>query len=208
MKTKSIAMIMAMVMMVVGLVSGTLAWLTDSTGEVKNTFTTSDIAISLDETDDLDLKMVPGFSITKDPVVTVSSGSEQCFVFVKIEKSSNYSKYLEDYTVAGGWTKLTEDADGNAITDDIYYAKVTSIPEGGWTQHVLDGDKVTVKGTVSKADMELIDGVLAEGQTSPTVQEELAARPTLTFTAYASQLYKDGSTEFTAAEAWANVPKA
>ena len=32
-------------------VAGTLAWLTDTTGEVKNTFTTSDINITLTETE-------------------------------------------------------------------------------------------------------------------------------------------------------------
>lgn len=32
--------------------------------------------------------------------------------------------------------------------------------------------------------------------------------PTLTITAYASQLYKSAGVEFTAAEAWANAPKA
>ena len=32
-----------------------------------------------------------------------------------------------------------------------------------------------------------------------------AAKPTLKITAYASQLHKNAATEFTAAEAWANV---
>lgn len=32
-------------------------------------------------------------------------------------------------------------------------------------------------------------------------------QPTLTITAYASQLYKNNTDTFTAAEAWANVPK-
>ena len=34
---------------------------------------------------------------------------------------------------------------------------------------------------------------------------EGAVKPTLTITAYASQLHKNATTEFTAAEAWANV---
>ena len=55
---------------------------------------------------------------------------------------------------------------------------------------VLAGNKVSVRGTVTKADM--------NGLTQATY-------PTLTITAYASQLYKSAGAEFSAAEAWANV---
>lgn len=203
MKIKSIAMVLATLMLVVGLVSGTLAWLTDKTEEVSNTFTTSDIAITLTESDDLDLKMVPGYSIKKDPVVTVKTGSEKCFVFVKIEESANYGKYLEDYAVADGWTKLLKDVDDKDITDDIYYVEVDTIPTTmDWKKSILKDDKVTVKGTVTKADMQFIDGIATNDMAA---KAEIDARPTLTFTAYATQLYKDGTNKFLPAEAWANV---
>ncbi len=202
MKTKSIAMILAMLMLVVGLVSTTLAWLTDKTDPVSNTFTTSDIAITLEESPNLDLKMVPGYPITKDPKVTVKSGSEKCYVFVKIEKSANYGTYLNDYALVDGWTKLTKDVDEKDITDDIYYVEVDSIPTTDWTMNILKDNKVTVKDTVTKADMQAIDGT---GGNATQNQAELSNRPTLTFTAYATQLYKDGTNKFTPAEAWANV---
>ena len=48
---KKIALLMACVMAFGIAVGGTLAWLTDTTGEVKNTFTDSDINITLTETD-------------------------------------------------------------------------------------------------------------------------------------------------------------
>ena len=69
-----------------GLVTGTLAWLIDETKPIENEFTPSDITINLTESDDLDLKMVPGATITKDPKVTVEGGSEECYVFVKVER--------------------------------------------------------------------------------------------------------------------------
>ncbi len=57
---------------------------------------------------------------------------------------------------------------------------------------ILKDDKVTVNGDITKEMMNsLTDGT--------------AQKPTLTITAYASQLYKDSTTEFTAAEAWANI---
>lgn len=200
MKIKTIAMILATLMLVIGLVSGTLAWLTAKTEAVTNTFTTSDIAITLTESEDLDLKMVPGYPITKDPKVTVESGSEKCFVFVKIEKSTNYNTYLNDYAVVDGWTKLTKDVDNKDITDDIYY--VEDIPTTDWTKYILKDNKVTVKGSVTKNDMQAIDG---DADTDAEKEKEVANRPTLTFTAYATQLYKDGTTKFTPAEAWANA---
>ena len=50
MKKKSLALFLAIAIVVVGVVAGTVAWLTDRTAAVKNTFTTSDITIELKET--------------------------------------------------------------------------------------------------------------------------------------------------------------
>lgn len=55
-------------------IGGTLAWLTDTTEPVTNTFTYGDINITLAETTEV-YKMVPGNSISKDPSVTVESGA-------------------------------------------------------------------------------------------------------------------------------------
>lgn len=191
--TKTMFMILAVVLIVGISVGGTLAWLTDTTGPVTNTFTTSDIDITLAESENLDLKMVPGFDITKDPKVTVKSGSEDCYLFVKLDKSRNYDSFLT-LTVADGWTQLTEDKDGKTITDLIYYREVSAISSDKQFS-VLKDDKVTVKETVTKLAMNALD---------------TTTYPTLTVTAYASQLYKSNSTaagavnKFTPAEAWAN----
>ena len=64
---KALVVLSLMMVLAVAAVGGTLAWLTDSTQEVKNTFTTSDIDITLAETTGTSYKMVPGFTITKDP---------------------------------------------------------------------------------------------------------------------------------------------
>ena len=50
MKKKSLALLLAIAIVVVGAVAGTVAWLTDRTAAVENTFTTSDITIELTET--------------------------------------------------------------------------------------------------------------------------------------------------------------
>lgn len=166
-------------------IGGTIAWLTDTTGPVTNTFTASNIDITLDESDNLNLKMVPGNDITKDPKVTVEGGSEACWLFVKIEKSTNYSEFLEDYSVASGWAQL-QDKDGNNVAG-VYYREVAASATNTEIK-VLDGDKVTVKTTVTKS---MMDGL----------KNQTITAPTLTFTAYACQ--KDNVTS--AADAWAKI---
>ena len=189
--TKTMFMILAVVLIVGISVGGTLAWLTATTGPVTNTFTTSDIDITLTETGATNnansYKMVPGNTIEKDPKVTVEGGSEDCYLFVKLDKSRNYDNFLT-LTVADGWTQLKEDKDGQAITDLIYYRKVVA-KSTDQEFSVLKDNKVTVNGSVTKKQMNDLT---------------TATYPTLTVTAYASQLYKSAGVEFTPAEAWAN----
>ena len=94
MKKKSLALLLAIALVVVGAVAGTVAWLTDRTEAVKNTFTTSDITIELTETPVETYKMIPGCTIAKDPKVTVKTGSEACYLFVKLEESEESSLTL------------------------------------------------------------------------------------------------------------------
>lgn len=196
MKKKTLALVLALTLVVVGVVSGTLAWLTAQSDTVVNTFTTSDIKVELKETkgtgtgNNREFKMVPGYTIDKDPTATVLTGSEECFLFVKLVKSNTFDTYLE-YTPADGWTQLTKDKDGKDITDLIYYRKVLSA-DINTDYSVLKNNQVTVKGDVTKAQM---DALNAQG----------AVKPTLTITAYASQLHKNADVDFTPAEAWANI---
>ena len=190
MKKKGLALVLALTLLVVGVVAGTLAWLTAKSDVVTNTFTTSDIKVELKETTGTEYKMIPGYTISKNPKATVLAGSEECYLFVKLDKSANFDAYLE-YAVAEGWTQLNADKDGNPITDLVYFREVLTA-DIGTAYSVLANDQVTVKDSVTKEQMNDLD---AEG----------AAKPTLTITAYASQLHKNATTEFTAAEAWANV---
>ena len=213
MKKKHIALLLTCVMLMGVAIGGTLAWLTDSTEDVTNVFTTSDINIELDETENLNLQMIPGWDIAKDPKVTVKANSEDCYVFVKIDKSANYSSYLKDYEVRTGWTKLTDDDATDAIAVagenyDVYY-RVVNKQASDWSDYILGagtGDfangYVSVKGTVTKSMMEDIDGVV---NGSATADEEIAARPTLIFTAYASQLKENNADNFSPYEAWVNI---
>lgn len=180
MKKKSLALLLAIAIVVVGAVAGTVAWLTDKTPSVTNTFTTSDINIELKETKN-HFQMIPGWDIEKDPKVTVKADSEACYLFVKLEKSTNFDTFMT-YEMAEGWTALP----GN---DGVFYREVAAAT-ADTTFEVLKGNQVSVKDTVTKEQM--------NGLTADT-------HPTLTVTAYASQLYKNNTEKFTVAKAWANI---
>lgn len=189
MKKKSLALVLALVLLVGGLVGGTLAWLTATTNEVVNTFTTSDIDITLEESTGPDYKMVPGYTIDKDPKVTVKAGSEKCYLFVKLNKSDNFDAFLT-YEMAEGWKQLKE-ADDKEVAGVFY--RVVETADMGKEFSVLKNDQVTVKDTVTKADM---DNLTKDKY------------PTLTVTAYASQYNKSAVEPFTAIEAWNNISSA
>lgn len=182
MRKKTLALVLALTLIVVGVVSGTLAWLTAKSDTVVNTFTTSDIKVELKETTGTEYKMIPGYTISKDPKATVLAGSEECYLFVKLDKSANFDNYLT-YGIAEGWTKL------EGVTDTVYYRKVVTA-DIGKAYSVLANDQVTVSGDITKEQMNAITD---------------ATLPKLTITAYASQLYKSAGVEFTAAEAWNNI---
>lgn len=177
---KGLTLVLAIALLVVGVVGATLAWLTSESDTVTNIFTTSKIKVELKETTGETYKMVPGYDIDKNPKATVVTGSEECWLFVKVVKSDNFDSYLT-YDIADGWTLV-------GGTTNVYARKVES--SGINTPYsVLKGDKVTVKGTV----------------TSEMMTAAANNQPTLTVTAYASQLHKNATEEFTAAEAWANI---
>ena len=169
-------------------VAGTLAWLTDKTESVKNTFTTSNVDITLTETTGSNYQMIPGFTITKDPKVTVIAGSEDCYLFVKLEKSANYSNYLEDYEIANGWSQLKN---GDNDVDDVFYREVAS-DEEKQEFYVLKNNQLTVNTSVTKNMMDNIDN-------------KTTSAPTLTVKAYATQLYETNGKKMDVYTAWTVV---
>ena len=203
---KILAIVLAVVLLVGAVVGGTLAWFIDQTDTIENTFTVGNIDIELDETNtnldgdnDVntnDYKMIPGWTITKDPKATVLAGSEDCYLFVKLDKSANFDSFME-YKMAEGWIKLETDAEGNAL-DGVYYREVITDDEDQ-EFYVIDGNKVAVKATVTKA---LMDDILDPAKPNVT-------KPTLDVSAYAVQLWKTNkdvaNAKFTPAEAWKTV---
>ena len=157
--------------MVAGIsVAGTLAYLTSTSKEVKNTFTVGKVAITLDEADvntdgtyvtnvdnrvqENEYKLMPGRKYIKDPTVRVESTSEDAWLFVKVENGIAGIEAEGDTTIAAqmtanGWTAVDE-------ADNVY----------AYRSIVHAGDKLPVFGTFTVdggvVDTELDDYATAE----------------------------------------------
>ena len=147
----------------VSCVVGTLAYLTAETDKITNTFTYGKVKISLTETD-ATYKIIPDTVISKDPTVSVTAGSEACYLFVLIEESANLDTYIT-YTVDTAWTQMAD-------TDYYYISVDAATATAGKSYAVLTGNQVIVPDTVDSDDIALLDG---------------SNDPTLSFTAYAVQ---------------------
>ena len=197
MKTKNKALLLSLcaVLLVAASVLGTMAYLT-SQDAVTNTFSVGSVAISMDELDvdnstegenDRDkannYKLLPGHQYTKDPIVHVSSTSEDCYLFVKVV---NEITAIEDATTVAdqmekkGWIAV----DG---AENIYVYVGTT--EGASAPLAV----------AANSNITVFESFKVKGSVT---NEELAnyADKTITVTAYAVQ--KDGFENETAANIW------
>ena len=182
---KTVAILLALVLAIGCAVGGTLAWLISKTEPVVNTFTYGDININLAETTGTDYKIIPGVNISKDPKVTVTAGSEACWLFVKV-KEENWNNKVS-YSIADGWTK----GDGTSIPQNVYYREVEAAnAKAGVSYYILKGDTTYANGVVTVSDTLTKEDI-----------KGITTNPTLTFTAHAVQ--KDSID--TAADAWAKI---
>lgn len=146
---------LAVVLIVVISVSATFAYLT-SQDTVVNTFTVGNVVITLDEAkvtelgvqdgttrvDANEYKLLPGHEYLKDPTVHVAAGSEDCWIFVKVENGIADIEAAGDTTIAkqletNGWTLVGDE------TNVYAYKKIVKAEE-----NVLVFGKFIIDGTV------------------------------------------------------------
>ena len=177
--------LLALVLVIGCVAGGTVAWLVATSDTVTNTFTYGKIDIALAETTGKDYKIIPGTDIKKDPKVTVTAGSEACWLFVKVGEVGAITTITTDpvhYAIDTGWTQL-KDKDGKDVSG-VYYRLVDAVDKDT-AFNVLKDNKIIVSGELTKE----------------TIKGYAVQQPTLTFTAYAVQK----ETIDTAADAWAKV---
>ena len=181
---KKLMTVLALVLVIAMSVAGTIAFLTDTTDPITNTFTVGKVDITLTETFNTDTnndgtndawqaQLIPGTTYTKDPVVTVTADSEDCWLFVKFEENGNPSTYLtytSNLTAANGWTQ----GDGTKIPSNVWYRAVAKDATVKSFQLLAGNDDyatgcISVKDTVTNQNM------------------NTAANAQLVYTAYACQ---------------------
>lgn len=196
---KILAMVMALALTAALAVGGTLAYLT-SQDTVTNTFTVGNVTITMDEADvktdgtyetnvnnrtDANVyHLLPGHSYIKDPTIHVATGSEDCWLFVKVENGlaaiEDSSNTIASQLATNGWTPIAE---GSNI-----YARATTNKAG---DNVGVFENFKINGTV-------IGGAKPETPVEGALYLVDYATAQIVVTAYAIQA--DGFS--TAAAAW------
>ena len=188
MKTKSKALILTLcaVLLVAASMLGTMAYLTDNK-TVTNTFTVGQVKIKLDEAKvtpdgkpvadaarvaENSYKLIPGHTYTKDPMVTVLSGSEPSYVKMTVTFSkadeldaifapngADLISIFKGYDPAT-WTYKgnTKDETKNTRTYEFWYKEAVGAPDGNVALDALF-DSITVPGTITNEQLETIKGM-------------------------------------------------
>lgn len=121
-------------------VSATLAYLTSKTKVVTNTFSVGSVSIDLDENKVTEYgvkdgetlvksntyKLVPGHTYLKNPTVHVAKGSEECYLFVKVD--NGISDIEADVVIT------TPGENGTQTTETIGTIEEQMLGEYGWRQ--------------------------------------------------------------------------
>lgn len=199
MKRILVTLVAAVLLMAVT-VAGTLAYLMDVTGEVKNTFAVGNVQFKdnigngLNEqkvdvygvdngegrTTENVYKLLPGHTYMKDPTVYIKDGSEPCFVFININKTAI------SYTKDGQEVVIEAAADPKG-----YQTIVQQMQANGWVN--LSGSVWYYKNIVDTLNDATVEDFvifnefrLADDAVLPTTDAEIGSMK-INITAYAVQ---------------------
>ena len=190
MKKKLLIMSVAMVLVCAFAVGMTIAYLT-STDEVVNTFTVGNVQIQLDEADvdeygeqlydsetgspaprvpENTYKLIPGHEYTKDPTVTVLSGSESSYIKMTVTfteaaaldaifapNGADLTSIFKGYDSAN-WIYMGNTENNNTRTYEFWYKEAVAAPDADVALDALF-DSITVPGSITNAQLRTIEGM-------------------------------------------------
>ena len=181
MKKKLLIMSVAMVLVCAFAVGMTIAYLT-STDSVVNTFTVGNVQIKLDEAEvdqygvpqgspaprvsRNDYKLIPGHTYTKDPTVTVLSGSESSYIKMTVtftkaaELDAIFAPTGADLTsIFNGYDSTnwiykgnTEDTTANTRTYEFWYKEAVAAPTADVALDALF-DQIKAPDSLTNSDL-------------------------------------------------------
>lgn len=177
-KVKIIILVILGVIVLGTITTGTYAWLSGKTKLLNSSFTYGDIKISINDSNDSNnYEIMPGTIINKDTSVSVKAKSEDCWLYVKIDKSTNFDEFMT-YEVADGWISLEDN-------DNVYYREVSKMASDQ-KYNVIKNNVINVKSELTR---QMIDSISEN-------------YPTLTVTAYAVQRDNNIDALNNALDAW------
>ena len=184
---KTLTIALSMVLVAAIAVTGTLAFLTDKSEVLTNTFTFGNTEVTIAEPKwdaalaengiDGDMKVVPGQTVAKDPTVTVK-GSEEVYVYAYV--NNTLAVHVEIGEINKNWVAV-DDLPG------LYRYNTTVTPAAGGTELEPLFEEVTISETVTQEMLKGDDNPFTDG--------------TITVQAYVHQAKEIGDTPVATADA-------
>lgn len=181
-RTRILLTAVAALLLVVMAVGGTLAWLTDVTPPVTNTFTPTNIDVVLGETvpENKTAQVIPGVNIPKDPKVTATATAGVAYyVFIEVTETGwctaeeeNGDRKVE-YAIDGAWLEL---GTINKGATRVYYQ--ADDDGGSFEDYILAGEG---NGDFANGQITVSENLTDEEM------EQLQTMGTLSFKAYVMQ---------------------
>ncbi|MGN1413014.1 MAG: TasA family protein [Anaerovoracaceae bacterium] len=174
MKKKILSICLVACLALTAVVGGTLAYFTDSTDAKVNEFTVGNVGIDLTEPNwKGDATLMPGKSYDKDPTITVDKGSQDAYVFLKMDMN----KYVSLINLMGvdayknnigglqgdypGFIEFVNDlASDNALRAAVVDRWFTGIKHADWKVMNLDEISKWVNGAADQANPKKLEVIL------------------------------------------------
>lgn len=156
---RKLVLVLALLMSVAMITTGTLAYLTDRDSDV-NVFTVGNVDITLEEDFVQGSELVPGVDIDKVPTIT-NTGKNDAYVWMTVAVPAGLeSSDASDNIVHWNWMAVTDEAYMNNKTQADVDAKIAEgkLPEGTTIEQIRAGQNWDVEGT-TPIGTETIDGV-------------------------------------------------
>lgn len=144
---------LSMVLVAAIAITGTLAYLSDDTDSITNTFTFGNISMKLEETYTQDSKIYPGAVIDKTPVITINANSEDCYAYILVDNefASNIATLdidSENWTAIGHEGTKTVYVYNSVVENNGNDQALTAI----FTQVTFSGENLTSTNIGTVAD--------------------------------------------------------
>jgi len=152
-KAKIVILLCVVSLALLVITPSTIAWLKDETDFLVSNFSHGNIKISISESN-LDNNLIKNYEIApnakfiKDTQVIVEANSEDCYLFIVVDKSSNLDKFMK-YEIEDGWKNLKDNS-------NVYYREIDKKNENQ-TFNVIKNNVISVKDNLTKEDFNALN---------------------------------------------------